>query len=218
MVVLTGTAASPSAARIPSRSAGTGTARTLSESSLGPALRLRGLPGGARRALRELVAPALRSTSAARADETPCGDTPGLLCSQVDVPLDYSGVVPATISLHVERLPAPGVPRGVMFLIAGGPGQGSARSFDLGTPANAALFRFVFPGYTLVAYDDRGTGASGLLRCPTLENAYPVESEAIAAATCADAIGPTRDFYSTLDHTADPVSYTHLTLPTNREV
>ena len=175
------------------------------ESGVGLAVRLRSLQHPDRAAtLRELVSPALKpNAAAALATETPCGQTPGLFCSQVDVPLDRTGVVPGTISIHVERLPALGVAKGVMFLIAGGPGQGSARSFDLGSPNSAALFRFVFPGYTLVAYDDRGTGASGLLRCPSLEGTYPVDSEAAAAANCAEAIGPTRDFYGTLDHAAD---------------
>ena len=165
------------------------------------------LRGGRANTLRKLTSPALRPNSAAAlAAETPCGgqtQTPGLLCSQVDVPLDSTGVVPGTISLHVERLPALGVPRGTMFLIAGGPGQGSARSFDLGDPSSAELFRIIFPGYTLIAYDDRGTAASGLLRCPSLESDYPVASEATAAASCADAIGTTRAFYGTLDHAAD---------------
>ena len=56
-----------------------------------------------------------------------------------------------------------------MFLIAGGPGQGSAHVFGLGTTGRRSLYRFLFPGYTLVAYDDRGTGESGLLDCPALQ-------------------------------------------------
>jgi pimeloyl-ACP methyl ester carboxylesterase len=132
-----------------------------------------------------------------------CGQTPGLLCSQVDVPLDRSGLVPGTISLHVEVLPAAGVQRGVMFLIAGGPGQGSAHTFALGSQSAAALYRFLFPGYTLVAYDDRGTGSSGLLDCPTLQTANTADSERAAATACADAIGPQRAFYSTADHAED---------------
>jgi len=56
---------------------------------------------------------------------TACGrTTPGLVCGTVQVPLDRSGRVPGTIGLHVEVLPAEGTARGVMFLIAGGPGQG----------------------------------------------------------------------------------------------
>ncbi len=37
----------------------------------------------------------------ATAAGTPCGDTPGLFCSTVVVPLDRTGVVPGTVSLHV---------------------------------------------------------------------------------------------------------------------
>jgi pimeloyl-ACP methyl ester carboxylesterase len=174
-------------------------------SSGGVALRVRRLlrPNRAT-TLAPVVSPALRPSSAkALASETPCGQTAGLLCSQVVVPLDRTGVVPGTVSIHVERLPALGAPKGVMFLIAGGPGQGSARSFDLSSPDNADYFRFLFPGYTLVAYDDRGTGASGLLRCPSLENASTDAEEQAAVSACANSLGPARDFYGTLDHAED---------------
>src|SRR5204863_6042596 len=96
-------------------------------------------------------------------------------------------------------------PRGVMLLIAGGPGQGSAKSFDLGSTSNAQLFRAVFPDYTLVAVDDRGTGASGLINCPAIQKNVPtsVEQAAQLARDCADQIGPTRQFYATRDHAND---------------
>jgi pimeloyl-ACP methyl ester carboxylesterase len=134
---------------------------------------------------------------------TPCGRTPGLLCSNVSVPLDRSGVFPGSVTLHVELLPPNGVSRGTIFLIAGGPGQGSARSFDLGTPSNASLFQYLFPGYTLVAYDDRGTGDSGLIDCPALQVATDIDQEAQLAADCASTIGPQRAFYGTADHAED---------------
>src|ERR1700758_4386172 len=57
-----------------------------------------------------------------------------VFCSTVNVPLDRTGVVPGTIPLHVEMIPSPGTPRGVVFLVAGGPGQGSAHTFDLSDP------------------------------------------------------------------------------------
>ena len=139
----------------------------------------------------------------ARLAGTPCGDTPGLLCSQVVVPLDRTGQVPGTISLHVETLPAFGVPRGTMFLIAGGPGQGSAHVFGLGSPESVALYRYLFPGYTLVAYDDRGTGDSGVLRCPGLQTSISIDVETGLAATCAESLGARRDFYSTHEHAED---------------
>ena len=136
---------------------------------------------------------------------TSCGRTSGLQCGEVVVPLDRTGATPGSIALHVEVLPPDGVSRGVMFLIAGGPGQGSAESFALGNPDGAQFARFLFPGYTLVAYDDRGTGKSGLIDCPKLQKSTPatVEQEASLARECADQIGPTRRFYSTRDHAED---------------
>jgi pimeloyl-ACP methyl ester carboxylesterase len=145
----------------------------------------------------------LRGRSLGKRAAADCGKTPGLVCSQVEVPLDRSGQTPGTVSLHVEMLPAAGVVRGVMFLIAGGPGQGSARAFGLGSPANAALYRFVFPGYTLVAYDDRGTGSSGVLQCPALQVSVSFDAQADLGAVCADMLGPQRVFYSTSDHAED---------------
>jgi pimeloyl-ACP methyl ester carboxylesterase len=135
----------------------------------------------------------------------PCGNTRGLECGQVQVPLDRSGVTPGTLSLHVEVLPPTVTPRGTFFLIAGGPGQGSARAFDLRSPGNADFMRSMLPGYTLVAVDNRGTGASGLLNCPALQKvtSATAEEEAALAGTCAATIGPTRQFYATRDHAED---------------
>jgi pimeloyl-ACP methyl ester carboxylesterase len=141
---------------------------------------------------------------AANAALTPCR-TGGVQCTTVTVPLDYSGATPGTIDLHVEVLAAAGAPRGVMFLIAGGPGQGSAGSFDLAPGFNRQLMQFMFPGYTFVAFDNRGTGKSGVLNCPGLQNAARGTAEQFAAlaATCAGVIGPSRVFYSTRDHADD---------------
>jgi pimeloyl-ACP methyl ester carboxylesterase len=137
--------------------------------------------------------------------QTDCGSTTatGVVCSDVVVPLDRSGVVPGTVTLHVEVVPSTGVNRGTMFLLAGGPGQGSAHVFGLGNASEVALDRYLFPGYTLVAYDDRGTGDSGLLDCPSLQTANTADSERAAAAACATSIGAARDFYSTATHAED---------------
>jgi pimeloyl-ACP methyl ester carboxylesterase len=92
-----------------------------------------------------------------------------------------------------------------MFLVAGGPGQGSAGSFDLSPGFNRDLMRFMFPGYTFVAFDNRGTGQSGLINCPALQRLATgsVEQFAAAAAACASIIGTQRVFYSTRDHADD---------------
>ncbi len=134
---------------------------------------------------------------------SPCpGATNGLQCGTVDVPLDRSGGMPGTISLHVEVLPASGLPRGTMFLIAGGPGQGSAGAYGL---SSAAEMQNMFPGYTLVAFDNRGTGKSGVIRCPALQTSTTstIEQDAALARDCAEIIGPQRRFYATRDHAED---------------
>ena len=139
---------------------------------------------------------------AARTLFAPCGAN-GLQCATVNVPLDRSGVTPGTVSLHVEELPAPGVPRGVLFLVAGGPGQASAGAFTIG--ARAPELRSEYPGYTLIAFDPRGTGRSGLLRCPELQAdpfAALTRVQALVA-KCGTEIGPSRAFYSTRDHADD---------------
>jgi len=145
-------------------------------------------------------APGVRATGS-RASQ--CGTTPGLICSQVVVPLDRTGQVPGSVSLHVEVVPALGTPRGAIFLIAGGPGQGSAHVFGLDNEQAVSLYRYLFPGYTLVAYDDRGTGESGLLDCPGVQTALTADQQRAAAAACAGTIGPTRSYYSTAEHAED---------------
>jgi pimeloyl-ACP methyl ester carboxylesterase len=147
-----------------------------------------------------LVAP--RDVHAASARFHACGQS-GLRCTTVAVPLDRSGATPGTIQLYLEELPADGVQRGVMFLVAGGPGQASAEAFDLS--GQASTYRNMFPGYTLVAFDNRGTGRSGLIDCPALQRGVSATSaeQARLAADCAALIGPSFQFYATRDHAED---------------
>ncbi len=132
-----------------------------------------------------------------------CGATQGLVCSTVVVPLDRTGRVPGTIPLHVEVVPALGTPKGAVFLIAGGPGQGSAHVFGLGDEQTVSIFRYLFPGYTLVAYDDRGTGDSGLIDCPTTQTAITADQQRDATAQCGNTLGSAGAFYSTHEHAED---------------
>jgi pimeloyl-ACP methyl ester carboxylesterase len=142
---------------------------------------------------------AAAAPAAAKGTASGCG-THGLVCSTVNVPLDRSGRVPGSVALHVEDLPADRTPaRGTIFLVAGGPGQGSAEAFDLGDRTSASFFRALFPGYTLVAFDNRGTGDSGVLTCP---NPEALDAPTIVAG-CASSIGAVRDFYATPDHVED---------------
>ena len=127
----------------------------------------------------------------------PCHGTSGVLCATVNVPLDWSGAVPGTIPLAVEELPAKGTPRGVMMMLAGGPGQASAIAFDLADLGST--WQSLFPGYTLVAFDPRGSGNSGFLGCSIGSDSI---SDAQVAA-CGAALGPSRVFYTTAANAED---------------
>jgi pimeloyl-ACP methyl ester carboxylesterase len=138
----------------------------------------------------------------------PCGPRTAALCGTVDAPLDPSGRHPGTVRLYVEELKAAGLgpndaPGKTIFLIAGGPGQGSASAFDLS--GSGSDTQALFPGYTLVAFDDRGTGRSGPLECRGIDAALTASPNVAARiiGRCGRELGPTRVFYSTRNHAED---------------
>ncbi len=133
-----------------------------------------------------------------------CGAT-GVECGTVVAPLDHTGHTPGSVSLHVEVVQSQIQPVGTVFLIAGGPGQGSAGAFDLALRTSVEDFQTAFPGYRLVAFDNRGTGKSGLIDCSAVQKAVDVtvEQERVLTRQCAEQIGPNRQFYATRDHAED---------------
>ena len=116
-------------------------------------------------------------------------------CGTLTVPLDRADPAKGTLRLQVERLPARQSRRGVMVLLAGGPGQaGTPISPD--DPVGSAI-----PGFDLVMLDQRGTG-KGALRCRALD--MPDSSETPdAVGRCATQVGPNRAFYTTRDSVQD---------------
>jgi pimeloyl-ACP methyl ester carboxylesterase len=137
----------------------------------------------------------------------PCAPRSHVLCATVAAPLDPSAGGTGRVALHVEELPArgraPGGQGPVVFLVAGGPGQASAQAFDLRD--DGTFWERMFPGYTLVAYDDRGTGGSGSLRCPGLGaivTASPAATARIVGA-CGRLLGPRSALYSSRANAED---------------
>jgi pimeloyl-ACP methyl ester carboxylesterase len=129
----------------------------------------------------------------------PRGAAPrGAECGSIPVPLDRSGGVPGEIRLFMMKLaPIGGPPSGVLIPLAGGPGQAAT---PLAEDFLISLGRAV-GGRQLVVFDQRGTGRSGVLRCPELERARGDDPRDYAA--CAEQIGPPRAFYTTRESVED---------------
>jgi pimeloyl-ACP methyl ester carboxylesterase len=126
----------------------------------------------------------------------------GFTCARLSVPLDRSGAVPGRVSLLVKRIRARrpgGATRPPLLVLAGGPGQSATEAFG---PDSLGV---LFPAYRnrdLVIYDQRGSGRSGLLRCPRLERANLLRAGS-AAGACARQLGARRAFYTSRDSADD---------------
>lgn len=147
----------------------------------------------------------LAPTSASAATWSPC--VYALIpidCATYDLPADRTGAFPGTTKVRAMRQSAPEGPRmGTIFVLAGGPGQGSAAMMDL----MASLFGGA-NRYDVVAIDQRGSGESEPLNCPRIESgdfrfdgADPKTDWAITQ--CSDAIGGARVGYNTAEAVAD---------------
>ena len=84
-----------------------------------------------------------------------------------------------------------------MYLSGGPGGAGVFEMIDVMLTVPSLLDRF-----TVIGFDQRGTGASGLLRCPSVERDPRLRSTA-AGEACAKRLGARRAFYTTPDSVED---------------
>ena len=85
-------------------------------------------------------------------------------CATVEVPMDYSDPGGKKIGIAVSRIPSekPAARRGVLLLIAGGPGGGS---LDEISGKGQKLPQKVRDAYDLIGFDPRGVGRSAPVSC-----------------------------------------------------
>ena len=125
-----------------------------------------------------------------------CVDFRGVKCAGLTVPLDRAGVDRGSIDLRVGRAGKPSGP--TLMYLSGGPGS-AGLSEMLGVVSSLPELEGRF---RLIGYDQRGTGRSGLLRCPRLEQDPHLRSTA-AAEDCANRLGVARKHYTTADSVED---------------
>jgi pimeloyl-ACP methyl ester carboxylesterase len=157
-------------------------------------------------AIAALALPATGSTHTSHAaglvDPRPCPEPSGFTCSTLVVPVDHAGRRRGSLRLSVAAADRTAAPRGILLVIAGGPGQPAVSAVARVAKALAGALS----EYRLVVYDQRGTGA-GALDCRALQKVmgssdlYPPPAAAVRM--CARVLGATRVFYGTDDVVAD---------------
>ncbi len=149
-------------------------------------------------ALLTIVALLAVTPAAGAATKRPrCPSASGFSCGTLTVPLDRA--TPGGPRLRLRYAVQRGT-RPVLVALTGGPGQPGVvfgSSF-------AGSLRPALRKYRLAVIDQRGTGASGVLSCPSVQRLGALDLvPASALAACAARIGPRRAHYATRDTVED---------------
>ncbi len=118
---------------------------------------------------------------------------PAPWCGRLERALDPSGVVPGTVPVYFEYYPhtGPGAAAGALVATEGGPGYPATGTRD----EYLALFAPLRARYDVLIMDNRGTGRSGAVDCPALQQAPALTEAGIGA--CGSSLGRAAPLYST---------------------
>jgi pimeloyl-ACP methyl ester carboxylesterase len=114
-------------------------------------------------------------------------------CAVLQRPLDPHGVVAGNIGVYFEYYPhsAAGAGAGMLVATEGGPGYPATESRE----DYLALFQPLRERYDVLIADNRGTGRSGAIDCPQLQQAPQLTEADIG--DCGRLLGPRAPLYST---------------------
>jgi pimeloyl-ACP methyl ester carboxylesterase len=129
-----------------------------------------------------------------------CDAGPDFACQTLTVPLDRTDPASATLDLRYAVQRRPASVKGVLVALLGGPGQSGLPFASDYEQALAPMLRT----RRLVLIDQRGTGRSGVLRCPALQKRgtfAPTVPSLIGE--CGAALGAGAGAYGTADTVLD---------------
>ena len=148
-----------------------------------------------------VAAVVLSGTASADVSLAPCGgEAPGGLCGFLDVPLDRSDPASETIPIAFELYAPTDLSKpfdGTMIWVEGGPGGSSTADRDLAR----GVFSSALETRELLLVDVRGTGKSGAINCPGVQETPEPTLDQIAA--CATSLGDASDLYTTVNSVED---------------
>ena len=136
-------------------------------------------------------APSLATRERGPALVEPCANAPEDRCGTIEVPPFWDRPDegdPLSVRFRVYTRSDPSTAGGTPIVaMEGGPGYGSIGS--------AGSYRFLFASLDrdLILMDQRGTGGSGAIDCPALQNGIGDYARAVAA--CAEQLGPAANAY-----------------------
>jgi pimeloyl-ACP methyl ester carboxylesterase len=161
-------------------------------------------------ALTVLAAPGAPPADAAL-QYTPCASATGFSCTSLAVPLDRTGKAPGTVALAIQRKAASTTQtQSAVIALAGGPGQAA-------DPLSEELATAIAPALStrdLLVFDQRGTGKSAPLNCPSFGNVAALEKATESTIgplieLCALQIGQARGSFTTAESVEDIEAIRH---------